>query len=76
MWVQQASSPAIFGQLQVSVRQRRLAPAMRRAILELVTSDEYVSQIGYGLGYSDPGNFDHDFGKFFGMAPRAFRRLF
>jgi AraC-like DNA-binding protein len=48
---------------------------MRRAVLELVTTHEYVSQIAYAVGYSDHGNFDHDFKAFFGISPRAFRRL-
>lgn len=74
-WVQRASSPATIGPLHVSALQRRLAPTMRRAALELMTSREYVSQIAYGVGYSDHPNFDHDFREFFGMTPRAFRQL-
>ena len=37
--IEQASNPGVFGH----VRQRRLGPAMRRAALELGTSQEYVS---------------------------------
>jgi YesN/AraC family two-component response regulator len=73
--LEQASSPAVFGQLHVSVRQRRLGPAMRSAVLELGTSREYVSQIAYSVGYSDHANFDHDFRDFFGIPPGTFRRL-
>jgi DNA-binding response OmpR family regulator len=69
--IEQSSNPAVFGQ----VRHRRLGPAMRRAALELGTSREYVSQIAYGVGYSDHANFDHDFKLFFGITPGAFRRL-
>lgn len=69
--IEQALSPAVFGQ----IRQRRLGPTMRRAALELGTSREYVSQIAYGVGYSDHANFDHDFKDFFGITPGAFRRL-
>lgn len=53
----------------------RRSMTMRRASLELLTSDEYVSQIAYALGYSEPGNFSHTFRKFFGVSPRHFRRL-
>ncbi len=75
LWAQQASSPALFGSLQVLGQQCRLGPVMRRAVIRLVTSREYVSQIAYGVGYSDHPNFDHDFRDFFGITPRAFRRL-
>ena len=74
-WIQPASSPSAFGPLPASVNQRRLAPIMRRAVLELVTTHEYISQIAYGVGYSDHADFDHNFRDFFGMTPRAFRRL-
>lgn len=58
-----------------STRDRRRVSVMRRAALELLTSDEYVSQIAYALGYSDAGNFVRDFRDFFGLPPSSFRRL-
>jgi len=75
LWVQQASTLATFGPFHVSAAQRRLAPVMRRAVLELVTTHEYVSQIAYGVGYSHHADFDHDFRGLLGMTPGAFRRL-
>ena len=48
---------------------------MRRAARELIGPHEQIRQIAYRLGYSDHGNFDHDFFGFFGVSPRRFRQL-
>lgn len=74
-WLRDASSAVSLGAERAALLEHRRAIAMRRAIMELVTSDEYVSQIAYRLGYSEAANFDHDFKKFFCMPPRAFRSL-
>ena len=58
-----------------SFHQCKKAVVMRRAVLELLRPNEQIRQIAYGLGYSDHGNFGHDFFRFFGVAPRHFRRL-
>lgn len=53
----------------------RKAVVMRRAVLQLLGPHEQIRQIAYGLGYSDHGNFDHEFLWFFGIAPKQFRWL-
>lgn len=55
--------------------QCRRAVVMRRAVFELLRPHEQIRQIAYRLGYSDHGNFDHDFMDFFSLSPRRFRRL-
>jgi hypothetical protein len=61
--------------LILTFHQCRRAIVMRRAVLELLGPAEHVQQIAYRLGYSDHGNFGHDFHDFFGVTPKAFRRL-
>ena len=55
--------------------QCKKAVVMRRAVLELFSPNEQIRQIAYRLGYSDHGNFDHEFRAFFAVSPTAFRRL-
>lgn len=62
-------------QLGLTFVQCRRATVMRRAVMELLDHTEHVRQVAYRVGYSEHGNFDHDFRQFFGLAPTAFRRL-
>lgn len=47
---------------------------MKRAAQELVDTSEHVRQIAYHVGYSDHGQFDHEFEQLFGFSPTEFRR--
>lgn len=47
---------------------------MKRAAQELVDPSEHVRQIAYHVGYSDHGQFDHEFEQLFGLTPTDFRR--
>jgi AraC-like DNA-binding protein len=47
---------------------------MKRAVPELVDTSEHVRQIAYRVGYSDHGQFDHEFEQLFGLSPSDFRR--
>ena len=52
----------------------RRAVLMRNAAIRLSETTDHVRQIAFQLGYSDAGNFDHDFRSFFGLTPTGFRR--
>ncbi|MGH9205318.1 MAG: helix-turn-helix domain-containing protein [Acidimicrobiales bacterium] len=46
----------------------------QRACQRLAEGERSVSDIAYGLGYSDVANFSHAFRAMSGMSPRAYRR--
>lgn len=50
------------------------ARIMREACTRLTQLDLPVEQIGYGLGFRDPGSFSRFFRKNQGLSPGAYRR--
>jgi AraC-like DNA-binding protein len=66
---------AISDEFGLTFVQCRRAVLMRRAAIELIDINQHVRQIAFRLGYSDAANFDHEFRRFFGLTPTAFRRL-
>lgn len=50
------------------------ARIMREACTRLTQLDLPVEQIGYGLGFRDPGYFNRFFRKYQGLSPGAYRR--
>lgn len=48
---------------------------MKHAVQELVGVTEHVRQIAFRVGYTDHGQFDHEFRQMFGLSPTEFRRV-
>jgi len=62
-------------ELGLSVAQLRHVIVMRRAVQMLAVTDEQVAQIAYALGFEHPSPFNRSFASFFGVSPRAFRKI-
>jgi AraC-like DNA-binding protein len=58
-----------------TVRQWVQAARMREAARALASTGDQVAQIAYALGYHHPTQFDRDFRRALGVAPKEFRRL-
>jgi CheY-like chemotaxis protein len=66
--------PLLSEEFGVTFVKCRRAVLMRNAAIKLSWTTDHVRQIAFQLGYSDAGNFDHDFRSFFGLTPTSFRR--
>ncbi len=55
-------------------REWRRVFRLKRAARELAENTEHVRQIAFRVGYSDHGQFDHEFDQVFGLSPTEFRR--
>jgi AraC-like DNA-binding protein len=62
-------------ELGMSLIDARRAIVMRRAVQGLLATTTHVRQIAFSIGYTDAGNFSHDFRRFFGLTPSRFRKL-
>jgi AraC-like DNA-binding protein len=55
--------------VQNYVVERRL----QMAAMQIIQTDDRISQIAYSVGFGDVSNFNHSFKRRFGMSPRQYR---
>jgi hypothetical protein len=65
----------LMAAINLSFRALRRAVIVRRALLELATTNEHVDQVAFSLGYEQSNALNRDLGQVLGISPKAYRAL-